>query len=294
MDPAKASVTAAIMAFHRAVEMFRPEEARVFRDPLAHLFLPEEYAALFKNPQALAAMAAESAQRFPGINGAVAARTRFIDDAVSQYVNSGLAQLVILGAGYDSRAYRIDGINRQTRVFELDQPLTQQIKIRKVEGILGKAPAHVTYVPIDLFTDDLNASLLRSGYDPSKRSLFIMEGLTFYLPEAVFDGILSAAAQNTDPRTGIVFDYLLPSVIDGTCDRTEVKNSWIDLREYGEPYRLGLESGELKSFLAQRGLELIENVNAPDCKERYFFGQSANREITPIFSFAHAIVRRTD
>lgn len=288
----KASMTAAIMAFHRATEMLRQEEDRVCQDPWAGLFLPEEYRAILKNPQELYVLATESAKRFPGINGAVVARTRFIDDIVLEYVKKGLEQLVILGAGYDSRAYRMEGIKEQTMVFELDQPSTQAIKIQKITDILNIKPAHVTYVPIDLFHDDMKACLRANGYDPSKRSLFILEGLTFYLSADVFDRILASIAQDASSRTGVVFDYLPPSVIDGTSDRAEVKNSRTDLQEYGEPYRLGLRHDELESLLAQRGFDLVENLNARDCKEKYFFGQSRNREITPIFYFAHAVASR--
>jgi len=290
METPKASTTAAIMAFHRATEMLRREEDRVCQDQLAGFFLPEEYRAILKNPQELSFLAAESAKRFPGINGAVVARARFIDDIVLEYVKKGLAQLIILGAGYDSRAYRIEGIKEQTIVFELDRPFTQSIKIQTIRAILNIKPAHVKYVPIDLFNDDMRACLLANGYGPSKRSLFIMEGLTFYLSAGVFDRILAVIAQDSGPGTGVVFDYLPPSVIDGTSDRGEAKNSRTDLQEYGEPYRLGLKSDELEGFLAQKGFDLVENLNAGDCKEKYFFGQSRTREITPIFYFAHAVV----
>lgn len=64
------------------------------------------------------------------------------------------------------------------------------------------------------------------------------------------------------------------------------------MRQYGEPYRLSLDSDKLESMLMERGFDLIENVNARDCKDKYFFGRSRNREVTPIFRFAHAVVRK--
>jgi len=143
---------------------------------------------------------------------------------------------------------------------------------------------------MDFTKDDLNACLQKSDYDPAKRTLFIMEGLTFYLPVEALDGILEFIAKHSGIQSAVVFDYLPPTVINGTSDRPEGKNSWIEVQRSGEHYRFGLESNELPAFLAQRGLTLKDNVNAPDCKSMYFRGQGLQREITPIFWFAHAIV----
>jgi len=290
MVNAKTSVTAEIMAFHRATEMLRPPTERVCEDPLAVHFLSREMTAFLKDQQQLTVMANENARKFPGINGAVVARTRFIDEIVLQYAGKGLAQIVILGAGYDSRAYRILGIPENITVFELDHSATQQIKMEKVVDILGKRPMYVKYVPIDFIKGDLKNGLQENGYHRTKQTLFIMEGLIFYLPAETLDRILEFVAKYSGPKSAIVFDYLPPSVISGTSDRPEGIHSRKDLQDYGEPYRLGLESHELAAFLAQRGFELKDNVNAPDCRDRYFLGQSRQRQITPIFWFAHAIV----
>jgi methyltransferase (TIGR00027 family) len=99
MVTSDASYTAEIMATHRAIEMVRPPEERVCQDPFAIYFISPEFAAILKNREKLTALAKDSAQKFPGINGAVVARTRFIDDVVLQHVKEGLTQIVILGAG---------------------------------------------------------------------------------------------------------------------------------------------------------------------------------------------------
>jgi len=289
----KASYTAGVMAAHRAIEMVRPPEERVCQDPFAFHFLSPEFAAILKNREQLLTLAKDSAQKLPGINGAVVARTRFIDEIVIQHLEEGVAQIIILGAGYDSRAYRIEGIKEKVTVFEVDHPSTQQIKIQKIFEVLREKPRHVKYVPMDFIKDDLGACLRKSDYDPKKRSLFVMEGLTFYLPAETLDSILAFIAKQSGPQSAVVFDYLPPSVINGTSDRPEVKNSWIEVQRAGEQYRFGLESNELSAFLAQRGFTLKNNVNAPDCKRMYFRGQGLQREITPIFWFAHAIVSIT-
>ena len=291
MVMAKASYTAGIMATHRAIEMLRPPEERVCQDPFAIHFLSPEFAAILKDREQLMALAKQSAEKLPGINGAVVARVRFIDEIVQQYVKEGLAQIVILGAGYDSRAYRIEGIKGNVMVFEVDHPYTQQIKIQKIVDILREKPGHVKYVSVDFTKDNLKTCLFKNGYDPAKRTLFIMEGLTFYLPAETLDNILAFIAKNSGLRSAVVFDYLPPSVINGTSDRPEAKNSWLEVQRAGEQYRFGIEHNELSAFLVQRGFTLKDNVNAADCKRMYFRGQGLQREITPIFWFAHAIVK---
>jgi len=286
MNP-RASVTAEIMAMHRAVEMLFPEEERVCEDRLAVRFLSPEWAALLKDRDRLIAFAGEAAKRLPGINGAVVARVRFLDELVAQAAREGLAQLVILGAGYDTRAYRIAGIEN-TRVFEADDSVTQRVKMQKMEEILGKKPAHVAFVPVEFTKGDLGARLREGDFDPAKRTLFIMEGLSFYLPPETFDAILAFIAEGCGPQSTVAFDYLPPEVIDGTCERPEAKNSRTEVAGYGEPYRFGLESGKAAAFLAERGLDLKRNVNAPDCRDLYFRGKSRLRQITPIFWFAYA------
>jgi methyltransferase (TIGR00027 family) len=206
-------------------------------------------------------------------------------------VEEGLAQLVILGAGYDSRAYRIKGIKENVHVFEVDHPLVQQIKVQKILNIFGEKPGNVKFVPMDFTKDDLKGCLLETDYDHAKRTLFIMEGLTFYLPAETFDNILAFITKNTGRLSGIVFDYLPPSVINGTSNRPEGKNSWLEVERRGEHFRFGLENNEVADFFLERGFDLKNNVNAMDCKELYFRGQSQQRQVTPIFWFAYAIVK---
>jgi len=289
MDKPKASVTAEIMAIHRATEMLRPQEERVCQDPFAIHFLSREMVAILNDRQRLNDLANENARKFPGINGAVVARTRFMDETVQKYVEEGVGQIIILGAGYDSRAYRIEGIRERVTVFEMDHPLTQQIKTKKIVDLLREMPRHVKYIPTDFIKDDLRVCLPKNGYDTSKQSLFIMEGLTFYLPVESINRILTFVTECSGPKSAIVFDYLPPSVIDGTSDTPEGKNSWLEVQCSGEPYRSGFESSNLAEFLMKRGFALKENVNAPECRDRYFHGQSRQRQITPIFWFAHAV-----
>ena len=288
MNPARPSMTAAIMAFHRALEMTLPPDQRICHDPLAVSFLPVEWAQLLGNREQLLAFMAEKARQFPGVNGAIVARVRFIDDAVTAMLADGLRQLVILGAGYDTRAYRLDGLETPTIVFELDDPVTQADKRAKLESAVGGLPGHVRFVPLDFTTDPLDERLAEAGYDPHQTSLFILEGLVPYLSREAFTAILSVIAQPAAVRRGVVFDYLPPSVVDGTCPWEEGKNMFREVRSHGERFRLGFENDALERLLTEKGFTVLDNINAPDLRRRYFSGDGARRPITPVFWFARA------
>ena len=118
--------------------------------------------------------------RGPGVNGFLMASERFIDDVLQSFLNEGLQQLVILGAGYDSRAYRFD-LHGRVKTFEVDHPVTQAEKLEKVHRVFGKIPEHVRYVPVDFNTQTLSERLLSSGYGPGLISPFIWQGVTMYL-----------------------------------------------------------------------------------------------------------------
>lgn len=106
----------------------------------------------------------------------VNARTHHIDARLEQAAAQGSTQVVVLGAGFDSRAYRFHDRYPQLRFFEVDLPATIDLKKRRVAGVLGGLPRHVRYVPIDFNTQSLGRVLLRAGYDSTRKTFFILEG----------------------------------------------------------------------------------------------------------------------
>jgi methyltransferase (TIGR00027 family) len=125
---------------------------------------------------------------------AMIVRTRFIDEALARAVAAGAAQVVILGAGFDSHAYRCQELLAGVSVFEVDRPTTQALKRERVNAVLGSPPVNLTYVAIDFQHEDLGDVLRRHGYDRSLRTFFILEGVTMYLPEDALRGTLRFVA----------------------------------------------------------------------------------------------------
>lgn len=290
MTENKASATATVMAFHRAIEMLYPEEDRVCSDPFAVSFLPPEWAALLKDIDQLKAVMEPKAKEFPGINGAVVCRVRFIDDILLEALKQGAKQVVIIGAGYDSRAFRFEGYMDSVTVFELDHPITQQDKLHKLDKNLKEKTSHISYISLDLAQEKLLERLTENGYDPCEKSIFIMEGLVPYIYLNVFEDILRLISAKGAVKNSVVFDYLPPSVVDGTSDLTEGKNMYKEVKISGEDFKLGFEPQELERLFQKYDFQVLENINAPDLRETYFHGSSSQRPISSVFWLAHGVV----
>ena len=127
MEANKASITAEMMARNRAAEhLLVPADERICNDPYAHHFISAEAVRIMRSPIRRTIRRLVFKFFYPGVYNAVIARVRFLDDRLQECLDQGLEQLVILGAGYDSRAYRFNGLARQVKVYEVDHPATQK------------------------------------------------------------------------------------------------------------------------------------------------------------------------
>ena len=135
----------------------------------------------------------------------------------------------------------------------MDHPSTQEIKIIKVKDIFGALPDSVVYVSADLAGEDLFQKLIGGGYDPSKKALFLMEGLIYYLPPAAVEGMLSSIVKNSAKGSAILFDYLSKSVVDGSTHLMAGRNLQKGMERSGEPLKFGIDGGGVEKFLADRG-----------------------------------------
>src|SRR6478672_2266509 len=140
----------------------------------------------------------------PGALGYFNARTRYFDDVLLEEARVGLEQLVILGAGFDSRSIRFSDAMRTARVFEVDMPevlsLRTELLVRR-----ENTPASAIAVPIDFEREDLAEALRERGYASAARTLFLWEGVTYYLPEDAVKAVLSLVASQSGPGSTILF-----------------------------------------------------------------------------------------
>jgi methyltransferase (TIGR00027 family) len=243
-----------------------------------------------KNAIAAAVTELKDYATVPGRNNSIVARVRFFDDFVKKSIDEGIEQLVILGAGYDSRAYRIEGL-KKIKTFEVDHPTTQNIKMEKIKMILGSLPGHVVYVPCNLETEDFGQRLIDMGYNRHIKTLFLMEGLLMYLQPKVVDEILSFIVQNSGKNSSILFDYFPQSAVDGSSKLEAGRNIRNQVSQLGEPFKFGIKEGTVETFLTRRGFTQACNVTIEDCKKAYFQGINKNRIVDSLKSFVHAVVQ---
>lgn len=291
MKEEKPSSSAESVTAVRAVESKRPEEERVCYDPFAKDFLGAKFT-IFSRSRLLTKIGLWDAERkTPGAVGCIAARTRYIDEYLKVCIDDGIEQLVILGAGYDSRAYRFDELKGRVKVFEVDRPATQKVKIEKVKKIFSFLPDNVVYVPIDFDKEELDKRLFESGYDRSLKTLFIWEGVTMYITAEAVDETLAFVAENSGKGSSIIFNYILQSVIDGTCEQDNAEKIAKSYEQRGEPLTFGVEEGTIDEFLSKRDFQQVKNVTGEFFKNAYFKGRNQNREVCCLCGFVHATVK---
>jgi methyltransferase (TIGR00027 family) len=270
------SRTAEYVALYRALETIEVTREPLFRDPFAALFLPPPLSRALRLARvgSLRAVLQRYADwRAPGARSSAIARTRFIDDVVRSAIERGMQQMILLGAGYDCRAHRLSAL-RDTLVFEVDRAETQAAKREGIESArqLGTR-RDVRYVPVDFGKDDLAASLTAAGWDRTRASMFVWEGVTNYLTEAGVATVLTPIG-GAAPGTLLVFTYVHRGVIDGTARFDGADKLLRNVRRLGEPWTFGLRPDEVEDFLARFGLELEEDLGADEYRRRYLGGGS--------------------
>lgn len=281
MNPSRTAIWAAAA---RAIGAREPDPHVRNRDGLAERLIgPDELAILGDHPLVAALNQPTSASI---INVAVLAparllitRTHFIDDMLESSIRDGVEQIVILGAGFDSRAYRFSELLQRARVFEVDRPDTQQTKIRRVRESVGEPPANLCYVPIDFRSQSLDEVLGSAGYRSDQRTFFIWEGVTMYLPDDAVRSTLRWIRDNAPPGSSIVFDYTYQSLVE-MFGKVDVDSLPERMREgimrfrsltANEPWVFGLPDQGEKDFLNNLGWEVrhIMGMNSNEAVEKY-------------------------
>ena len=283
----QSSMTAIGIAIVRGIESEKPEGQRICYDSYASQFVSPF---LYKFVRFFDRIG-YSEIKGPGVMGFLTVRERHIDEYLKACLADGLEQLVILGAGLDARPYRFDELKNGVKVFEVDHPASQREKLEKLEQVFGSQPAHVTYVGIDFNTQRLGQRLFESGYDEGLKTLFIWQGVTQYLtPEAV-DSTLAFIANHSGTGSAVIFDYMYPTLLDGTIKRGEVANMRSKRWVSGEMMTFGIPEGKVTDFLEQRGFTQVQDANAQYLHDTYFTGENAKRTVAYGYAIVSGVAR---
>ena len=264
------SSTAAYMALFRAVESARPEQGRLFTDPLASALLPTSLrlvADAARLPVIGRAVPAILDLGWPRTRSSGVVRTRLIDTMVHDALGDGAAQLVLLGAGYDSRAYRLP-LARGVTVFEVDHPSTQGAKRARL-GASGTSVDHVRFVGVDFEFDNIADRLAEAGFDERARSIVVWEGVISYLSEPAVDDNFKLLSAICSPRSRLIFTYVDGRALDGSIDFEEARRwkGWVRLN--GEPFVFGFHPDRLESYLADHGFRLESDRSTAEVARGY-------------------------
>jgi methyltransferase (TIGR00027 family) len=286
MQPGKASRTAELMAFFRALESARPARCRLFADPFARGCLRPSLrlvVTLSRVPLLGALVLWFIDRAWPGVRHSGIARTRLIDDMLATALGDGIDQLVIVGAGFDGRAYRLHDLQR-AHVFEIDHPQTSAVKRQFLRHSLKVLPGHVTFLEVDIEHQELGHALASSRFDAARRAFFLCEGVLDYLTEQAVDRVIRIIG-GTAPGSQVLFTYLHRGLLDGSAEFG--CTGWIGqtLRRLGEVWVSGLYPHELAGYLRARGLRLIEDMGSRDYRARYL---TSDRRALRGFEFSRA------
>ena len=203
----------------------------------------------------------------------VNARTRYIDEALVQSITEGATQVVVLGAGYDSRAYRFHDANPKVVFFEVDLPATLRAKQEALERAFGSVPGHVRFAPIDFDRQTLDAVLASVGYDRGAKTFFILEGVAMYVSLEGVAATLNFMSTHSAPGSRAVYDYILRRVVDGdSAGLYGAGPQASGAARVGEPFVSGWTPQEAAVFATRQGLVLIEDVGPEELTKRYLIG----------------------
>ena len=265
METGQASQTARYMALFRAIESMRPPRLRLFHDPFASLFLSPGLrlaAAVAAVPLIGRIIPWILDTAWPGARTSAIARTRFIDDRLRRAFRERYNQVVILGAGFDSRPYRMTEL-ADIDVIEVDHPATSREKRRAFGNGL---PPNVQFLEIDFNTEGLQDAMKRVAFDPRSPTVVIWEGVTNYLTEGAVDSTFQSL-RAIFARCLVLFTYIDNAVLEGSGPFQGTPSVKGRLKKVGEQWTFGFDPVALPTYLNSRGFRLLEDVGSVEYRK---------------------------
>jgi methyltransferase (TIGR00027 family) len=292
------SRTSVLVAAVRAFGSREPDESVRNPDSMAELLIgPSELALIRDHPVSTALILDYAeASHDPAIvlfAGLMLRRTCFIDEALERAVKNGAMQVVILGAGFDTRAYRFRDLLKHCRVIEVDTALTQAYKKRRVQEALPDLPTNVTYSAINFTNDDLMDGLRRDGLVPDEKTVYIWEGVCMYLSESSVRKTLAAVALHSAAGSTLVLDYANDLGIQ--LGKFTPNGAGGIPTHWAEPWIFGVPGANGSEFFRELGFDpgVPLSANSPEITQRYGTRKDgstyAARALEKLRTQAHAV-----
>ena len=282
MKDDRASRTAERVAERRAAHQVLDKPV-VFDDPLAMAIIdPEAARHLRDNPREF-----DRSPLAPFFRAAFAARSRFAEDELREAYARGVRQYVVLGAGFDTFAYRnpLAGL----RVFEIDHPATQAAKCARLAAAAIPIPPETVFVPVDFARMSLAAALDAAGLDRGAPAFFSWLGVVPYLERQAIESTLRFVAA-LPAGTTIVFDYGSPPSALSLVGRIAFQRIAKRVAAAGEPWKTFFAPDDLATMLRACGFSQVTNCGPAEINRRYFTGRTDRLRIGEMLQIAKAIV----
>ncbi len=218
----------------------------------------------------------------------VIARTKAIDGELKRALEQGIEQVLIFGAGFDSRGIRFRDASKNARIFELDAPATQKAKLERYREKHVEVPDNMVFVSVDFDREGLPECLDRAGFEKGRPSLFILEGLTMYLQPESVHSTFKIIAEYAGPGSRVVFDHIYASVIRQEHLYEAEQEIVSNVTAAGERLHFGIEKGQVSQFLSAYGLVVKRVLDGEALEDMYF--RDAKGELVGTVNKTHCIV----
>jgi methyltransferase (TIGR00027 family) len=207
-----------------------------------------------------------------GVYEWVIARTRYIDKALSRACSEGFTQVLVFGAGFDSRGVRFSAELKGITLFELDAPTTQKMKIEQFQVRGVQVPPNVVLVPIDFEKDSVEEKLKAAGYRWNQKTLVILEGVLQYLNPQAVDATFTTIRAIVGAGSRITFDHAYAAVLRGEGSAYGQDRMIKGVSRFGESWQFGLDESDLPGFLEKHRLVLADKKSPKELEELNFKG----------------------
>ena len=290
--------TAQGVAKQRLIETLAESDKRVINDPYADRFV---IGAGFIKLMGHKFSVWLGKKLVPGLHEHLIARTRFIDDLIEKTGTTGAEQYVILGAGYDLRAHRLD-LPSSMRIFEVDQAEVQARKRSKLPKTITNSE-NVTYVAVDFTHQSLAEQLTAAGFDIGKPTVFTLEGVSQYITKEAVSSTIEELATLIQTNSSTFFISYVDELLDkdpeacfgrgypNAAQRAETIKSLS--AKVGEPWISFYTAEEIASLLSRNGFSVEENVTLEDLNSLYFTPVGRTLPENQIFKLEHFVIAKS-
>ncbi len=290
-DHTGASRTAELAAVSRARHLLRHPKPHIFEDPYAIHLLGKRWRRIVTSRLLDWVLSKIVMNKLVPISIQQLTRARFAEETLEAAARNGVTQYVILGAGFDSFAFRRPDLD--LTVFEVDRAAMIRLKTERLAAANLEIPARLHLVPFDFERGDLRNALTTAGFDPGARSFFNWMGVTYYLTRASILDNLDRLAEIASSGSEIVFDYLIAAECVPPEDRDHFTRLMAFVEKRGEPMISRFDPARVGTILNPGNLwEIVQNDSPADHRRRYLEGRTDLPPLAPITWCLH-LRRRT-